>query len=186
VHRARAGGCSHSVVALGRESVVAGGRSPAAVPQAVAPLRWPWPRLIMTPLTTGRAARHPSALRALPGCRELGAGGHRGRRGRCEGRLERSARSPARRTRRRRSPPRWHGGRGGSRTASVSPVERERETAVHVGTVLEIARTHGTWESLFQHDVLLSAQRFQHGIEARAATATFDAGGGCGPHGDCG
>jgi len=33
---------------------------------------------------------------------------------------------------------------------------------------LDIAGPHGPWEALFQHDVLLSAQRFPHGIEACA------------------
>ena len=47
-------------------------------------------------------------------------------------------------------------------------MERERETAVPVGTVVDIAGTHGTWSSLFPHDGRLSAPRFHHGIAALA------------------
>ena len=37
-----------------------------------------------------------------------------------------------------------------------------------VGTVVDIAGTHGTWSCLFPHDVRLSAPRFHHGIAALA------------------
>jgi len=57
----------------------------------------------------------------------------------------------------------WEGGR---RTASVAPSERDIETAVHVITVLDIARTHVARFSLVKRHVMLSAERFQDGIEA--------------------
>ena len=66
------------------------------------------------------------------------------------------------------------------RPGAVSPSERDRETAVHVVTVVDVACAHGASVSLFKHDFLLRAERFQDGIEVCAGplqrlTQTVDA-----------
>ena len=55
-----------------------------------------------------------------------------------------------------------------SRPSAVTPSEGNRETAVHVRTVVDVTCTHGASVSLFQHDFLLRTERFQDGIEALA------------------
>lgn len=59
-------------------------------------------------------------------------------------------------------------GPGGSeQPCRCLPAEHERETAVHVVTVVDVAGTHGARVSLFKHDFLRSAERFHNGIAVR-------------------
>ena len=74
----------------------------------------------------------------------------------------------------------WHALGEARRPRAISPSACHRETAVHVGTVVDVTCTHGASVSLFQHDCLLRAERFQDGIEVLAGplqrlTQTVDA-----------
>jgi hypothetical protein len=64
--------------------------------------------------------------------------------------------------------PHGYGRQEGLRSPSVTPAEPAIEPAVHVVTLVDLAGTERAWDSLFQHDLVLSAQRFQDGIEAGA------------------